>query len=80
MAVFLLVTDEGSGYNPPNCTSPMFNDVPCSNPFSKWINELVNRGITAGCGNGNYCPSQAVTREQMAVFLTATFGLKLYGP
>jgi cysteine-rich repeat protein len=80
MAVFLLVTDEGSGYNPPNCTSPMFNDVPCSNPFSKWINELVNRGITAGCGNGNYCPTNTVTREQMAVFLTATFGLRLYGP
>jgi cysteine-rich repeat protein len=80
MAVFLLVTEEGSGYNPPACVTPMFNDVPCANGFSKWINELVNRGITAGCGGGNYCPSQAVTRQQMAVFLTATFGLKLYGP
>jgi cysteine-rich repeat protein len=80
MAVFLLVTEEGSGYSPPACVTPMFSDVPCANGFAKWINELVSRGVTAGCGGGNYCPSQAVTREQMAVFLTVTFGLKLYGP
>jgi hypothetical protein len=34
----------------------------------------------AGCGGGNYCPTAAVTREQMAVFLGGTFGLTLYGP
>ncbi len=27
------------------------------------------RGITGGCGNGNYCPNNPVTRQQMAVFL-----------
>lgn len=34
----------------------------------------------AGCGGGNYCPHDAVTREQMAVYISATFGLSLYGP
>jgi len=34
--------------------------------------------VVAGCGGGNYCPAAPVTREQMAVFLTATFGLRLY--
>ena len=27
-----------------------------------------------------YCPAAAVTREQMGVFISATFGLTLYGP
>ena len=49
-------------------------------PFCRWIEELARRGITSGCGGGSYCPTDAVTREQMAVFLTTTFGLTLYGP
>jgi hypothetical protein len=77
MAVFLLKTAEGSGYSPPACVTPTFNDVPCSNPFAKWIEELASRGITAGCGGGNYCPNAPVTRGQMAVFLVKTFGLPL---
>ncbi|HEX2645280.1 MAG TPA: S-layer homology domain-containing protein [Thermoanaerobaculia bacterium] len=72
MAVFLLVAMEGAGYTPPACTTPVFNDVPCSNPFAAWINELSVRGVVAGCGNGNYCPTNPVTREQMSVFLLKT--------
>ena len=34
----------------------------------------------SGCGGGNYCPAGPVTREQMGVFIGATFGLMLYGP
>jgi hypothetical protein len=26
-------------------------------------------GITSGCGSGNFCPGNPVTRAQMAVFL-----------
>jgi hypothetical protein len=40
----------------------------------------VRNSVTAGCGGGNYCPGNPVTRGQMAVFLTTTFGLTLYGP
>jgi hypothetical protein len=69
MAVFLLRAAEGSGFQPPPCTAPSFGDVPCSNPFAPWINEVAARGITGGCGGGNFCPGAAVTREQMAVFL-----------
>jgi hypothetical protein len=75
MAVFLLTTREPPGYVPPACTSATFSDVPCSSPFARWIYELVARGITSGCGGGNYCPVSPVTRGQMAVFLVATFGL-----
>ena len=44
------------------------------------IEQLAAENITAGCGGNNYCPNDPITRGQMAVFLTKTFGLKLYGP
>jgi hypothetical protein len=75
MAVFLLRTEGGPTYNPPPCTTPVFGDMPCANPFAAWVNELAARGITGGCGSGNYCGGQAVTRGQMAVFLVVTFNL-----
>jgi len=42
-----------------------------------WIEDLYNRGVTGGCQAAPllYCPSTAVTRGQMAVFLVRTFGL-----
>ncbi len=79
MAVFVLRTLDPA-LNPPACGTPMFGDVPASSPFCKWIEELARRGVVTGCGGGNYCPAAAVSREQMAVFLTGTFGLVLYGP
>ncbi|HEX2224524.1 MAG TPA: S-layer homology domain-containing protein [Thermoanaerobaculia bacterium] len=75
MAVFLLLAAEGSGFSPPACASPAFADVPCSSPFAPWVNELAARGITGGCGGGNFCPQGSVTREQMAVFLSTAFSL-----
>ena len=36
---------------------------------ASWIEALTADGITSGCGNGNYCPDQTVTRAQIAVFL-----------
>ncbi len=78
MAVFVLRTLDPT-LNPPACGTPVFGDVPASSPFCKWIEELVRRNVVTGCGGGNYCPTAAVTREQMSVFLTVTFGLVLYG-
>lgn len=46
-----------------------FLDVANSNPFSSDIIRVLRAGITAGCGGGNYCPGDAVSRAQMAVFL-----------
>jgi hypothetical protein len=76
MAVFLLRMLEGPSYFPPACTTATFGDMPCSNPFAKWVYELVRRQITAGCGGGNYCATAIVSRAQMGVFLSATFGLQ----
>jgi S-layer homology domain len=46
--------------------------VPCSLVFAPWIEDLAARGITGGCGGGNYCPTNPVRRDQMAVFLLKT--------
>ena len=72
MAVFLLKAKNGGAYVPPACTTPRFADVPCSSPYAPWINELARLGVTAGCGGGNYCPLNTVTRAEMAVFLLFT--------
>ena len=70
MAVFLLKAKYGTTYTPPAVgASTGFNDVPTGHWAAAWIKQLAAEGITAGCGGGNYCPTQPVTREQMAVFL-----------
>src|SRR5207245_2201926 len=74
MAVFLLRTLLGSSYVPPACAG-IFTDVPCPGTFTDWIEDLFNRGIAAGCGGGNFCPTNPNTRGQMAPFLVKTFGL-----
>ncbi len=79
MAVFLLKTEHGSAYLPPNCTG-VFDDVPCPSPFADWIEQLSSEGITAGCGGGNYCPASPVRRDQMAVFLLKTKNGSAYVP
>ena len=46
-----------------------FWDVPPSNWAYWYIHAMRDAGITTGCGNGNFCPSGLVTRDQMAAFL-----------
>lgn len=73
MAVWLMIALGVT--NPPTPTFQRFNDVPLSDPAAPFIEEMARRGITAGCGGGNFCPDSSLTRGQMAVFLVLTFGL-----
>jgi hypothetical protein len=75
MAVFLLRAVHGSSYAPPP-PQGIFGDLVLTDPFTPWIEELSNEGVTAGCGNGNYCPNNPNTRGQMAAFLVRAFGLQ----
>lgn len=70
MAVFLLRGEHGSGYKPPTATG-LFQDVSANYWAADWIEQLVTEGITSGCSTSPlmYCPTSAVTRDQMAVFL-----------
>jgi hypothetical protein len=51
-----------------------FLDVPSNNPFYNEIGKLSARGVTLGCGGGNFCPNDPVTREQMAAFIVRARG------
>ncbi len=46
-----------------------FLDVPPSHIFHDYVLAILRNGVSAGCGGGNYCPTNFVTRAQMAVFL-----------
>jgi hypothetical protein len=79
MAVFLEKTEHGAEYIPPACAG-VFTDVSCPSQFADWIEQLFHEGITGGCGGGDYCPDEAVTRAQMAVFLLKVEHGSSYAP
>jgi len=75
-ATFTETLSPGSGVAPAGVTrlwrlhvGDSFLDVPSSNPFYAFVENLFHNGVTGGCGAGNYCPGNPVTRAQMAVFL-----------
>ena len=76
MAIFLLRAKYGATYTPPVVGAGTgFNDVSTSYWDAAWIKQLAAEGITSGCGGGNYCPENLVTRAEMAKFLVLTFNL-----
>lgn len=46
-----------------------FSDVLPGDIFCNATEWLANRGVTFGCAAGQYCPTQGVTRSQMALFM-----------
>jgi sugar lactone lactonase YvrE len=52
-------------------SAPIFNDVASSDPYFDYVSLMSNYGITVGCQTSPplYCPSQPVTRAEMAVFI-----------
>ncbi len=59
----------------PAPSAATFGDVPTNHPLFQFVEALAASGITAGCGSGNYCPNNPLTRGQMAVFLSIALGL-----
>ncbi|HEX3555793.1 MAG TPA: hypothetical protein VIA62_21455, partial [Thermoanaerobaculia bacterium] len=71
-SVFLVRGMAGASSTPPPCVPPgTFADVPCTYWAADWIEDLVRRGITRGCGGApaRFCPEDPLTNAQMAVFL-----------
>jgi hypothetical protein len=64
----------------PTAPATSFTDVPSSYWAWDFIERLYKAGITGGCGNGNYCPGDSVTRAQMAVFLLRSIHGSSYAP
>jgi hypothetical protein len=57
-----------------------FTDVPPSHLFHGPIVDVALSGISTGCGSGKFCPSDAVTRAQMAVFILRAVHGAAYKP
>ncbi len=78
MAVFILRAIHGGAYSPP-LTSGIFADMPVTGLewMESWVDEFYNEGITTGCGVSPliYCPTNDVTRAEMAVFIDRAFHL-----
>ena len=71
-AAIFLVRSVYGGDNFTASQTPYFTDVPVGSFGFNWIQKLYELGITSGCGNGNFCPDETVTRDQMAVFVVRT--------
>jgi hypothetical protein len=59
----------------PEPATATFADVPVGAFGFQHVEALVDSGITAGCGGGNFCPNAPLTRVQMAIFLSKALGL-----
>ncbi|HSF42301.1 MAG TPA: S-layer homology domain-containing protein, partial [Thermoanaerobaculia bacterium] len=77
MAIFLMRALEGSGYTPAPCLESPFIDVPAGSFSCGYIRDLAARGISNGCGGGNFCPATATSRAEMAIFLVRAFAIPL---
>ena len=69
-------TDRGGETLTATVTLAVFGDI-AGSLFADETVWLAEEGITVGCGDGtNFCPNRAVTRAEMATFLTRALGLE----
>jgi len=64
-------------------TKQVFADVPLGTYYFDAVNLLYARGITDGCSTTDYCPTDDITRAEMAVFIVRSvlgFGTFTYSP
>ena len=59
----------------PAPVTPSFSDVPDTHPFYQEIEALAASGISTGFPDGTFRPSNTVTRQAMAAFLSRALGL-----
>ena len=69
MAVFIIRARYGATTEFTFPTTPIFTDVPNTNFAFDWIQRMSIDGITLGCTPTTYCPINAVTRGDMALFI-----------
>jgi hypothetical protein len=52
-----------------------FSDVPRNTPYYLSVETLLHKGVIGGCGNGNLCAKDKLSRAQMAVLALASYGI-----
>ena len=76
MAVWLVRAVDQT--NPPASESTRFADVEADQWWMPYVERLADLGITRGCADepARFCPTNPVTRQEMASFLVRAFGLE----
>jgi hypothetical protein len=59
---------------PGGAVTSSFADVAVGSPDFRYVETMARRGYDLGCGNGNYCPTEKLTRAELA---TAVIRAKL---
>ena len=80
MAVFVaraMVTPSGDAGIPDPVPPATFSDVPDTFWAYKQVEYCVGQGVVKGYDDGTYRPTEAVTRDQMAVYVARAFKLPL---
>lgn len=77
MAKLILLAKGGVGYVPPPPVG-YFADLPVSDPWAPWAEELYRQGITSGCVPQplQFCPNAGVTRSDASVLISRAFHLQ----
>ena len=78
MAVFIArALVGGDAYVPTGPPTAYFADVPTDHWAFKYVEYILGEGVTGGYPDGTYRPEEAVTRDQMAVYVQRAFALPL---
>jgi hypothetical protein len=77
LAVLVLRALDGAGASPAPCATKPFGDVETSDPRCPFIQEIKERGISAGCGGGNYCPDQPLRRQELSLLFQKALAYRL---
>jgi len=76
----LVLAKHGLGFIPVAETGTLFADVDIADFHASYIEQLFNDGITNGCAATVYCPTNVVTKEQLAILLLKTKFGSAYTP
>ena len=69
LAMFLVRARLGGAGDVDYPERPLFNDVPSTHAFFRWIQQVKQLGMNVGCSETEFCPDELVTRGQMAMLL-----------
>jgi hypothetical protein len=78
-----LPTSGTVGVQPYNCVSggvSLFTDVSPTDIFCKGVHYIYAQNVTSGCATSLYCPTQNVTRAEMAIFVAKGMVAPAGGP
>jgi hypothetical protein len=67
----------GDDYVPTGPATAFFPDVPTDHWAFRYVEYIRGEGVTGGYPDGTYRPTEAVTRDQMAVYVQRAFDLPM---